>query len=88
MQCKPLYPRELNKLIPLVDEDPRVNWASPDALALVWAEGGDNVDSYGASLLDGRYRQFEGSLEEWLAEEETQDPLPDFEYYRECFIRL
>lgn len=78
---KQLYPRELSKLIPLVDEDLRVSWACPDVLALVWAEGGD---SYGASLLNGRYRPYEGTLTEWLSEEETQDPLPDFEYYYKC----
>ncbi len=83
VQGKQLYPRELSKLIPLVDEDPRVNWACPDVLALEWAEGSGG-DSYGASLLGGRYRQYDGTLIEWLAEEETQDPLPDFEFYREC----
>ena len=31
-------PRELNRLIPTLSEDPRVNWAAPDALLLEWCD--------------------------------------------------
>ena len=39
-----LPPRELSKLVPLLDRDPRVNWAAPDALIFEWADDGSLAD--------------------------------------------
>ena len=38
----------------------------------------------GVSLLAPPYKVFTGTAEEWAKLEDTPDPLPDFEYYREC----
>jgi hypothetical protein len=120
----PLPPRELPALLDALNDDPRLHWASPDALLLEWAasEGAGTVtqtgsaaagnapapvqserivpgdtsrsaalaggDTYGpnarASFIDDRYRALTGGLDQWLALGGSPDPLPDFEYYREC----
>jgi len=95
---KPLPPRELRPLVDLLNDDPRIHWAAPDALVLEWCDdappapppiGREMVASaaserYGVSLLSERYSMFMGSVDEWAALEGAADPFPDFEYYRMC----
>jgi Subtilase family len=93
---RPLPPRELPQLIAAMNEDPRLNWAAPDALMLEWAAGSRadyaalskavaSIDEpYGASFIDEQYRVLPGGLEQWKQIEMATDPMPDFEYYRLC----
>jgi hypothetical protein len=38
-----LPPRELNQLVPLLADDPRIHWAAPDALIMEWSQGLDDL---------------------------------------------
>ncbi|HES58747.1 MAG TPA: hypothetical protein ENO21_04890, partial [Firmicutes bacterium] len=91
-----LAPRELKPLVDTLNEDPRINWAAPDALILRWAQGtppsippGEELlpelgGRVGVSLLTPNYRPWRGTLEEWAAADDVPPPYPDFEYYRKC----
>lgn len=95
-----LPPRDLPRLMALLNDDTRLHWAAPDALLLVWDEpageppsaaGADAPDAtalpageYGVTLLDDQMRTFTGELADWASHPDWPEPLPDFEYYRLC----
>lgn len=95
---RPPAPRELPALVELLNEDPRLGWAAPDALLLEWASYDHEevrrvsdqlatIDPpHSASFIDGNYRSLTGGLNQWKSLDDAPDPLPDFEYYRLCGV--
>lgn len=91
-----LAPRTLKPLVDVLNEDPRIDWAAPDALILEWAQStapsippGEELlpelgGRVGVSLLTPNYRPWRSTLEEWAKADDVPPPYPDFEYYRKC----
>jgi hypothetical protein len=90
-----LASRKLPVLVELLNEDPRLHWAAPDALLLEYADSREPYvqmsaqlnalqPPYGASFIDEQYRALKGGLAQWKTLEARTAPLPDFEYYRLC----
>lgn len=84
--------RALRPLVEELGEDPRVNWAAPDALLLEWCEAAASSAvptmpaGQVAMLIDEQYGLLKKGLPQWEATDSAkrQAPLPVFEYYRIC----
>jgi hypothetical protein len=88
---QPVPTRALRPIVEELGEDPRINWAAPDALLLEWCEAAASAapalpSGEVAMLIDQQYGLLKKGLPEWEATDaaKRQAPLPVFEYYRLC----